>query len=98
MKSAQLIEPGKPARDIAPANGKTFTLKELQSYVGGFVELAAQDSDTLMLVNEDGRAMGLPKNDVATRVFREWHGKSAYDVSVIDIVGPAVFVPQSMFD
>jgi hypothetical protein len=51
----------------APANDKTWTLKELQEIVGGPVELHAVPPGRglercLMAMNENGKLQGLPPN------------------------------------
>lgn len=108
---AQLINPGtSQPQEIEPANGKAFTLEEMQKFVGGYVELIAQDRETLMLVNEEGRLLGLPVNEVATRVYCEWLCRRKCKVSLaqkiadiatsraVPIVGPAVFCPKGQFE
>ena len=54
-----------------PANGRTWTLKELKKIVGGSIELHPVPpgrglKDALMVMNEDGKLRGLPPNDVAS--------------------------------
>lgn len=88
-----VIRPGEQPQPIAPANGDCFTLEELQQLVGGYIEIACKDGETLMIVNEEGKIDGLPINAVATRVFREWHpGSNDY------ILGPAVFCNSKQLD
>jgi len=49
------------------------TLKEMQHFVGGFVEhvrvLTSDGEEIHMLVNEDGLRIGLPLNRVATLLY-----------------------------
>ena len=67
---AHLIPAEGPIREVQPAAGAggKFTLKELQTFVGGYIErvpnLFREPGD--MLVNEDGRRLGLPWNPNAT--------------------------------
>jgi len=60
---------------VFPANGKQFTLPELQGYVGGYIELVPR-MDHLnppmdMLVNEDGRRMELSYNGAASTLAQQ---------------------------
>lgn len=51
---------------IVPENGTDFTLAELQAAVGGHVEIACLRDGRIMCLNEDGYALALPTNDMAT--------------------------------
>ena len=57
------------AEAVAPANGKKFTLKELQKFVGGYIELVPC-ADRVAYCNEEGRLNGLPPNALASLAFR----------------------------
>lgn len=64
---------------ITPANGRAFTLAELQALVGGFIEvvrtrLTDHGEQLLIVLNEDGKVLQLPHNVVATAVFHEAGG------------------------
>lgn len=74
---------------MEPANGKVFTLTELQGFVGGTIEMVDLGEHTLSHVrssvdpnvrfeipqngiiwlNEDGKGLGLPMNNLATAIF-----------------------------
>lgn len=60
---------------LSPENGKTFQLKELQDHVGGMIEVfpmpktKSRDIKRIMVMNEEGRLHGLPKNVVASAAF-----------------------------
>jgi hypothetical protein len=69
-------------KEVKPVNGKTFTLKELQDYVGGYVELTLTHDDKEMYINEDGKINGLPYNQLAPREFCN----NANDVIVGDAI------------
>lgn len=51
--------------EVYPANGRDFQLRELQHIVGGHIEII-QASDGIMVVNEEGKLQGLPRNEQAT--------------------------------
>lgn len=61
---------------VTPANGRKFTLKELQDFVGGFIEVPMWVNDQahprykemLLVANVEGIPLRLPRNDLATRV------------------------------
>jgi hypothetical protein len=54
---------------VVPANGKHWTLRELQAKVGGYIEYAKTNDGRMMVVNEDGRSHKLPYNPVATTLY-----------------------------
>ena len=66
---AQLLHPDGEYKVIAPADGTTFTLDELQELVGGFIQvLSLPKYGVNIILNEDGKNMGLPVNENA----QEW--------------------------
>jgi hypothetical protein len=42
------------------------TLEELQGLVGGYIEVAYLDKQNILIMNEEGRLMGLPVNHEAS--------------------------------
>jgi hypothetical protein len=52
--------------DFLPDDGGTFTLKELQDAVGGWVEFVRLAGERTMVVNEVGHLINLPLNVGAT--------------------------------
>lgn len=73
-------------RVVHPANGKHWTLAELRSFVGGYIEMLRTVDGGYMVVNELGKVMTpmLELNYQATRLYL--HGRKD------PIVGPAVVV------
>lgn len=91
--------------EVEPLNGKTFSLDELQEYVGGHIELFTVMSPTLyspllkqffsmkerrfyMVLNEEGKLLGLPLNTDATMLAIDWLYKGDYicgDVLICNI-------------
>ena len=56
--------------EVHPANGKKFTLKELQEFVGGYIELVTtREPRRHMYVNEEGTLDGLPLNQKASELI-----------------------------
>ena len=55
-------------QETAPADGRAYTLAELQAIVGGLIELVYMPGDNarVMVVNEEGVLRDLPANWTAT--------------------------------
>ena len=58
---------------IQPTNGSTFTLAELQAIVGTgapagchWIEIVPTRDGRIMVINEEGKLYGLPRNEQAT--------------------------------
>lgn len=50
--------------------GETFSLEELQKFVGGYIEiLYAAQGELCIVVNEEGKINHLPLNVIATRLY-----------------------------
>lgn len=56
--------------EVQPANGSYFTLEELQTLIGGYVEFIHFDNDLVMVVDEDGALKHLPRNEKATWIAK----------------------------
>lgn len=52
-----------------PKNGTDFSLEELQEFVGGYIETITLLDDLIMVVNEEGKLLGLPFNKAATEIL-----------------------------
>lgn len=73
---------------VTPANGKEFTLAELQKMVGGYIEefyLRNESGQPIMFLNEDGKRLELPPNLNATEIASE-NGLFVGDIVVGDVV------------
>lgn len=86
---ATLFRSGSDPQPVAPASGQSFTLEELQAFVGGYIEAvypgwSERGQPLVLFVNEDGKRLGLPFNRWATVLMR---GRLRADDC---IVGPAV--------
>jgi hypothetical protein len=55
--------------ETSPKNKKDFSLKELKEIVGGHIEVVNLGDD-YMVVNEEGKLIGLPFNLNATIVYQ----------------------------
>lgn len=56
--------------EVAPARGRTFSLQELQRYVGGYIEIQALSDGRMMVLNEEGKLRGFELNRKATALYR----------------------------
>lgn len=69
---AYIIYPNAPKKYIEPSNGTDFSLEELQSIVGGYIEVIWLDKflgdEYIMVVNEEGKLLGLPSNHEASSI------------------------------
>lgn len=57
-------------RVVFPANGRKFSLGELQFYVGGNIEIVHVGKGKVFVVNEEGKLKNLPLNPLATEDYR----------------------------
>lgn len=80
---AQIIKTNGGRKEIEPKNGSFFSLGEMQKIVGGYIEIAYLGNDTLMIVNEEGKLMGLPINSEATILYQQ---RVTHDVIVGDVL------------
>jgi len=57
--------------EVSPKDkGKTFSLKELKEYVGGWIECVYLNRRQVMVVNEEGKLLNLPYNAIATATYQ----------------------------
>lgn len=64
-----LITPEASVTPLVHANGRDFTLEELQESVGGYIEIIDLTPKTIMIVNEDGKGTLYP-NMMATVIAK----------------------------
>jgi hypothetical protein len=57
-------------RSIFPSKGDEYSLREAQAWVGGYIEIVRLDDEWILVVNEDGIAMGLAPNEIASQLVR----------------------------
>lgn len=67
---------------IEPENGKYFTLEEMQSAVGGRIEIIPLESegleDLLLVVHEEGKLISLPLNILGTIEWIRYYGETDF--------------------
>ena len=71
---------------VVPDNGRAFSLLELQRFVGGYIEIVRmRGRNRLIVLNEDGKRLQLPTNELATRLLHH-AGGSLFDWVVGDVI------------
>ena len=56
--------------EAKPANGKDFSLDELQGFVGGYIERLVLPNGQMMFLDEEGKLAGKAINPAATYMTR----------------------------
>ena len=85
MKLATLYKTDGTNETNQPKNGETFSLAELQKYVGGYIEYVHLKNNQVMVVNEEGKCLQLATNANADKIFHEQYPTSS-DWIVGDVV------------
>ena len=74
---------------------KTPTLKEAQDFVGGMVECVTWPNGDLLIVNEEGKIMGLHLNPEASLLWKMTFDNDNYVTGRKDfVVGPAIYIKK----
>lgn len=76
---------------VEPENGSTYNLKELDAFVGGFIEIVYLSDEQVMVLNEEGKLNDLPFNALATKLAHA----TFRDYSVDDYIVGDVLVCQA---
>ena len=87
---AKLIKADGTEINKVPANGKHFTLEELQSFVEGWIEVVWFKTK-LMIINEEGKLKQLPLNEKATLIYQKKKG-----ITTDVIVGDAFYCDRDL--
>ena len=61
------VEPQK----VSPQKGSHYTLKELQAYVEGYIEIVYVEDNVIMVVNEEGMLRDMHFNPIASKIARQ---------------------------
>ena len=71
-------------------------LKAAQEFVGGMVQGIEFPNGDYMIMNEEGKLMGLPLNPEATTLWRATFTKDKYLFGYDDfVVGPAILIKKN---
>lgn len=92
--TAQLIDTNGAKVPMVPANGATFTLKEAQAAVGGYVQLIVLNDGKIMLCNEEAKLGPHDQNPTATYLAHHVRAIAESDY----IAGNVLVCDREMFD
>ena len=71
------------------------TLESAQAFVGGMVQGIQFPNGDYMIMNEEGKLMGLKVNEKATKLWRDTFTKDKYLFGYDDfVVGPAILIKK----
>ncbi len=65
---ALLIKTNGEEITVSPVDGRKFTLKEYQTFVGGYIEHIRLGTNRHMLLDEEGKLKNKPINELATEL------------------------------
>ena len=72
------------------------TLESAQEFVGGYVEGITFPNGDYLIVNEEGKLMGLEVNEPATKLWRDTFDNDNFITGRKDFVaGPAILIKQT---
>jgi len=77
---------------VSPADGKEYTLEELQGYVGGTIQMVPFPDGRILVANDNGRLEGLPLNEQATTIWKEQYPADKYPHNNTDAIVGDVLV------
>ncbi len=66
-----LIKTDGTETEVEAENGKRFTLEELQSFVGGTIDVQILPDGRAIYLNDNGKNEGLEVNEKASRIWQE---------------------------
>ena len=71
------------------------TLQAAQDFVGGYVEGITFPNGDYLIINEEGKLMGLPLNEEATKLWKATFDNDNYITGRNDfVVGPAILIKK----
>ena len=72
------------------------SLEQAQKFVGGYVEGITFPNGDYLIINEEGKLMGLPINEQATKLWRDTFDNDNYITGRKDfVVGPAILIKKA---
>ncbi len=82
-------------KEVKPKNNKTFQYEELKAMVDGLVEIVPLPSGKSIIVNEEGKIIGLEVNKKATEYWKKEYPIEEYPNNNDElIVGNALVVDE----
>jgi hypothetical protein len=92
QKPSLLITAKDELKHTPPANGKAYTLEEMQGLVGGYVQILETPLGHLMVMDEEGKFKKKPYNMAATTIMRSVLGRGDY------VAGDVIYCDRSMVE
>lgn len=83
---ALLVKVDGSAERVEPKNGASFSLEELQGYVGGYIQIITPKVGERMVINKEGKLMGLPINKQITDIAHIFRAIMPNDFIVGDVL------------
>jgi len=68
------IKTDRTETEVSPKEGKTFSLKELQAFVGGYIQMVTTKDGKWLVCNEEGKLNGLLFNKKASDLYGHGDG------------------------
>ncbi len=91
METGLLIKVDGTETKVLPADGKEFSLAELQGFVGGYIERVGFPDGRTLYVHEEGKLLNFEVNKKATEIWRTIF--AGYDFGADDfVVGDVLIV------
>lgn len=79
-----------------PANGKDFSLEEMQDIVGGSIDIQQlPKSEQVIVLNDNGKLEGKEVNELATKVWKENYPISEYPFNNDELIVGTVLICDS---
>jgi hypothetical protein len=85
---ATLVAANGSTREVTPAKGSSFTLKELQTMVGGDVQMIDVPDGRKMFLHERGKYEALARNEGATVLVQRWLAFDDYIAGDVVLCSP----------
>lgn len=80
--------------DITPHNNGKLSYETLTAAVGGMVEMVPLPSGNIMIINEEGKLIGLPENAQAIEIWKKEYPIEQYPHNNDElVVGNAIICP-----
>ena len=93
--SAEQVNTTEPEFKVITDKKDEPDYKAVSKFVGGMVEVVQFPNGDLLLLNEEGKLMGLPLNPEATTLWRTTFTKDKYLFGYDDWVsGPAILIKK----
>jgi hypothetical protein len=72
--------------DVLPKNRKSFSLEEMKMIVGGVVQIVPMPDGDSIVVNDEGKLIGLKINEEATKFWRDQYPIKEYPANNDELI------------